>query len=232
MRWSFLLPVALLAPAMLVAACGSNRSDVLGQDAGLNDQSSDGGEDAGCPASQPKIACYGCNGEVPLVCTEGAWVCPPSPPCVSNPPPEEAGVNPCEGPYDCPVPPPQCSGYYEPVCTPGGWTCAFYGTCDGPDADLPDADIPDAVVSPPDVNVGPPQFSCGDVACDPSVSYCQIDTGGVVEDGGSSSFLCLPLPPSCNGQEASCTCVQEGQELSTCGCIGQGADVIVTCAVH
>jgi hypothetical protein len=190
----------------------------------------DGGEDAGtCLGTPPQLPCgYNCGSEQwsTAFCLDGNWQCPVTldlPACI-----EDAG-----GPDACSNYPPiacsnvsPCTGVYQiPACSGGDWYCEQVGQCEDGGQPYWDSGVPDAP---------PPSFSCGDLACDPATSYCQINTGGVAQpDGGAgSSYSCLPLPSSCNGLQPTCDCVEAFNGVSNnCGCVGENGEVIFTCAV-
>ena len=232
MRFSLVLSFVVLAPLPLVG-CGTGRSELAGGDAGVDARSDDAG---GCPSNVPTIACFGCDGNVvSLECVDGNWECPATP-CPPPPPPiDDAGADACSSMplLGCDVPEGCPENAAWPACIDGQWTCAFDGGgCWDAEPPPPPFDASDDAndfdVSPPP----PPLFECGDIACDPATTYCQIDTGGAVDDAGGSQFSCRPLPASCGGT-ATCACAQSGPTLppGACDCVEQGENVIVTCAV-
>jgi hypothetical protein len=228
------IPVALILPLTFVAGCGGGKSAAFA-DAGAPPPVP---EDAStCPAAVPDIYCIGCGTSgVDLVCVGGNWECPsvdcpepgpgPGPGPVPPPPsPVDGGPDACASgsPFAC-TSPVGCIGAYLPTCSNGQWACVWDGEACGLEAGAPEAGPPGDADPPP-----PSKFSCGNTACDPTTSYCQITTGGAVDDAGSS-LVCAPLPTACTGA-ASCACIQAGQELSPipCDCIEQGGDVVITC---
>jgi hypothetical protein len=225
--------IALLAPLLLpLVACGNGRSENLGDsDSGVAPPHptphDDAGDDGGCGSSifnGTSTSCTDpCGNPIPPTCFGGEWQCPDDsdPGEISCSPPEDAGPEGggCTGIFVCDQIPPCPEVWYEQVCVNDSWACQPVGTCGVEDSGPP----------PP-----PPDFSCGNLACDPSTSYCQITTGGaILEDGGTpTGFSCLPLPSTCSGIAASCECVESGQELApACDCVSESGDVIVTCAV-
>jgi len=231
-------PLALVLPLLFAsAACGRGFSESPDGGPGPGDDSGPGpGDDGGSPdgggcGAQPGFACSEpCGGGyTEPECVDGTWQCP-----------EYGGVDCIEdggpGPDACSSYPPfacaqktGCTGVSlssQPECENGNWTCVSTGECD-------DAEAPDAWPPPYD-DGGPSLFACGDQACDPTQSYCQILTGGPVNpDGGpSSGYACISLPGSCTpGAAASCDCVQAWEGVSTCSCIAENGDVIMTCYV-
>ncbi len=167
----------------------------------------------GCSGNAPQLYCdVGCgqSGWYTAQCIGEQWSCPEFdlPLCLED----AGGYDACA--YGSPV---ACAGTSScglyPVCADGVWSCSDAGQCE---------------------DAAPPSFSCGDLACDPATSYCQIDTGGpVLTDGGvGSSYQCVPLPQSCNGIQATCDCAAGGVPTgSGCGCVAENGDVIVTCVV-
>jgi hypothetical protein len=228
---------AVIVPLLpLLFACGAGRSELEDSDSGSvapphPTPGPDGGQDAGC-SDNVDVACIDpCGDPVPPTCVSGYWQCPdygPGP--VSCPIQiEDAGPDACSPypPIACPQPV-QCPGIWsQAVCDNGEWSCQYFGQCEE------DVWVPtpfDAEPPPPpiDAQPAPPYFSCGDTACDPTATYCQIMTGGpIVDDGGPlpPPFACAPLPPTCAG-EATCDCVSVPV---SCDCVAQSGDVIVTC---
>jgi hypothetical protein len=221
-----LLPLVFFLPLLLASGggCGRQVSDSISDGGNHGDDTNpgDGGSpDGGCVYGDvPGVACEApCGGgQVDPQCIDGIWQCPEYAGGIDcPPPPEDAGVDACSYTVGaCPGDPP-CIGFYPtPVCENGNWSCQWSGVCE-------DGGVPDATTT---------LFACGDLACDPTLSYCQITTGGPVnEDGGTSSgYWCEPLPTSCAQGQATCDCVQAfGGVSNACSCIGQNGDVIVTC---
>jgi len=223
----FVLPLLFAASAS--TGCGRELSESLdGGSQHPGDDDDDGGTvDGGCSTTSPPIDCETpCGGgAVEAQCVDGAWQCPEFN-GIACPAPDDGGVDACSESVGACAGVTPCTGMYEtPVCENGIWSCEWTGVCeDGGEPDAP-TPIDDA---------GESFFACGDQACDPSVSYCQITTGGPVNpDGGSSSgYWCEPLPTSCAPGAATCACLQAfGDVTSWCSCIGQDGDVIVTCDV-
>jgi hypothetical protein len=221
MRLRF-LTLALSAFALLpTLACGRGLSDSL-DDPGTSPGGDAGEDGGGCIGSPPGCGYGTCDTSDPLsaICFNGHWQCPELgfPDC----PAADAGEDACSS-----EPPIACAGssgcpgvYATPSCTGGQWSCVVT-TPECPE----DAGV-DAAPPPP------ASFACGDLACDTSTSYCQIDTGGAAQpDGGvESSYACNPLPTFC-GSGASLTCDCGVPWLPTaCGCITNNGVMIVTCA--
>jgi hypothetical protein len=229
--------LTFLAPLGL-GACGVGTSQSSGthhvpvppiEDAGTDAESD---PDGGCvDSTDPVPACTDCEGRlIAPVCVAGGWQCP-----------EFGCPAQCGGsePISCPVSPGPCSPTWTVQCLDNTWTCVEQvPVCDQLDASddapySPDADYPDASVDGgPDAPPPPPPFSCGNLGCDPTSSYCQITTGGPVnDDGGATSFYCISLPTSCvPGGAPSCACIQADQGIG-CGCVEAGGEVTVTCEI-
>jgi hypothetical protein len=205
---------------------------------GGNDGGSDGSPNPICGPMPTNMGCTNasCDGPGspidPICNAEGTWTCP-SGPDLYCPPPDGGG---CTGPAPSIWCSDGCGDSYltQATCSYGSWTCPLlYGpVCiidAGPYDGWPVWDGQVDANPPP-----PPNFACGDLACNPSTSYCTIDTGGPVqEDGGVGSYYsCNALPTSCDAGAASCACVQAYQGVSPgCGCVEENGDVIITCAV-
>jgi hypothetical protein len=232
------LLVALIAPLLLLPiACGNEKSELLDEDSGApahSGPSNQSGTDAGCPGEEPPCD-TACPGEpvqnTPAQCVNGIWQClgygtvceteDAGPPDDASPPDDggpECGSSPPPGFY-CPAP---CSGAWGgyPSCDEGTWSCNIV-EC------IPDGSVLDSDPPPPGL------FACGDIACDPASSYCQIDTGGAVPDGSAySGYSCQPLPASCSGVgTCGCALPDAGLGSVSCDCLAQGSDVIVTCTI-
>ncbi len=224
-----ILPLLALLPLLFGAGCGKQISDSVtdgGPPHGGDDDSYDGGlNDGGCSNDIPTIACQlPCGGGTTgLECVNGTWECPSYDGVDCPPPPDDGGPDACSYTVGACSGISPCEGVYEtPVCYDGTWSCEWNGVCE-------DGGAPDA---PYEFDGGQALFACGDQACDPTTSYCQITTGGPVnEDGGpSSGYWCEPLPSSCANTAATCDCVLAFEGVSSsCSCIGHGGDVILTC---
>jgi hypothetical protein len=204
---------AFLAPLVFACGLGVSQSHGTPQPSPPADLP-DGGDDAGC-GPIPLIACEtGCgqyNGGPQ--CVNGTWACPTF---EGSGCPVEVDAGGCAGP--APACPTSCPGQgTQAFCAGDQWTC------------LDTACAPDA--SPPPLDASPdPLFACGDSACDPETSYCQIVAGGpVLDDGGTpSAYSCNPLPASCGAGTATCACIA-AIEGEGCGCVASGGKVIETC---
>jgi hypothetical protein len=67
-------------------------------------------------------------------------------------------------------------------------------------------------------------FACGlgSLTCDSATEYCSVLVGPPSSDGGASkTAACQPLPSSCTGTDATCTCLQS-QAIGTCAVTGTG----------
>jgi hypothetical protein len=235
MRLSICL--ALVAPLLLLVGCGAGRSQVAGDDSGPPvhpTPGDDGGEDGGTCQGGIDVQCIDpCGDFVSPECVGGYWQCPTYPIGVDCPlpPPIDAGLDACSNypPIAC-VQPIGCNGVYTyAACEYGQWSCQTSGECEEDVWSPPPFD--DAQPPPDDAQPPPPgYFSCGDTACDPAATYCQILTGGPVNDDGGSStaYSCVGFQSACSG-EATCACA--GGLPPSCGCVAQNGDVIVTCAV-
>jgi hypothetical protein len=205
--------IASFAP--LLFACGVGLSESSHGSPNPTPGPKDAGADAGCSGGIPLILCAGpCGGEgTGPQCIDGTWQCPVfnGPACPID---VDAG---CAG--TAPVCPQDCAGEgTQAVCFEGEWSC--FGTACA-DAGAPDAATDDADAAP--------LFACGDLACDPTASYCEIVAGGpVLADGGTpTTYSCNPLPAACVG-EATCGCI-EGVQGAGCGCVASDGRVIETC---
>jgi hypothetical protein len=222
MNRSFLGFALLLLLGALPAACGNGGSD----DPVGPTPNDDAGSDAGCGPAEPAIACETpCGGgTTPPECVNGGWQCPDYAGYGECPIEPDAGDDDAGG---CAGPAPACHLYCvgegaQPVCIGNLWTCD-YTAC------IEDSGEPDA---PSPIDASDPPFACGDTACDPDTSYCEIFSGGPVpEDGGTSTtYSCEKLPSSCSPGAATCACVG-GFQGAGCGCIAQNGKVIETCDV-